>query len=714
MKTLKLLVTFIFFGIMVAYSLPSLNGLNGDYRIISASCDKPYSIRFSIMVNDFARENIYNRFIRIDNAQVDSLLDVAYMADITTGFAISFSKYVEFNISGKFMGDYLTTQKQSYRPDSTNYLSKGFGDTEIGMKFSTGDLFGDAPVKIAFNPWVVIKTGTPYDTAISDSGNLFDENYLGNKGGIFRYFTDNGTDIGGKILLSVIQKSGNVTSNFNINGGYLGHLYNKPNGTLIVNQNSDYYLYGAGVDIKVPGFASYFEFTGKYFRSGAVTPQNINYLTVGFNLGDASTVALNTVFDYRLSSNADTLMNLGANTNYYITQGWGAAPQWRVSLGFVYAYGQETTATVVKKEISTITGKIYDKETGEPLSGRIYFPESDLDTVTIDTNGVYHVDVPPGPIRIHAQVNGYRWMEKSIIAVANKINIVDFPLSKKLSAKGYVSGKVTDAKTGDPVKAIVSFPEIKNSNPVETDEDGIFRVQLPAGNYTIRVDAAGYKPQVEPLVIEARKAKIVNFELIAAEGAIKLTGKVYDRSNSQGVGANIVFEKDGKQYKSVSDASSGIYMIKLMPGVYKVTISADGYIPKTIPFIVPKTGPMIRNFELLKKKAHFILQGIYFDSGSARIRPSSYPILDKVVKTLEEYPDITVEIQGHTDSVGSAENNLRLSFARANAVKAYLVQMGISPSRLIARGYGESMPIAPNTTRAGRARNRRIEFVVIK
>ncbi|HFD05301.1 MAG TPA: flagellar motor protein MotB, partial [Firmicutes bacterium] len=166
--------------------------------------------------------------------------------------------------------------------------------------------------------------------------------------------------------------------------------------------------------------------------------------------------------------------------------------------------------------------------------------------------------------------------------------------------------------------------------------------------------------------------------------------------------------------KTVSDASSGIYMIKLMPGVYKVTISADGYIPKTIPFIVPKTGPMIRNFELLKKKAHFILQGIYFDSGSARIRPSSYPILDKVVKTLEEYPDITVEIQGHTDSVGSAENNLRLSFARANAVKAYLVQMGISPSRLIARGYGESMPIAPNTTRAGRARNRRIEFVVIK
>ncbi|NIA23678.1 MAG: OmpA family protein, partial [Proteobacteria bacterium] len=124
--------------------------------------------------------------------------------------------------------------------------------------------------------------------------------------------------------------------------------------------------------------------------------------------------------------------------------------------------------------------------------------------------------------------------------------------------------------------------------------------------------------------------------------------------------------------------------------------------------------PMIRNFELLKKKAHFILQGIYFDSGSATIKPSSYTILDKVVKLLEEYPDITVEIQGHTDSVGSANSNLRLSFARANAVKAYLVQMGISPSRLIARGYGESMPIAPNTTRAGRARNRRIEFVVIK
>ncbi len=72
-----------------------------------------------------------------------------------------------------------------------------------------------------------------------------------------------------------------------------------------------------------------------------------------------------------------------------------------------------------------------------------------------------------------------------------------------------------------------------------------------------------------------------------------------------------------------------------------------------------------------------------------------------------------IEIAGHTDSVGSEMYNLRLSEARANAVRDYLIQHGISPDRLIAKGYGESRPIAPNTTREGRAKNRRVEFTVI-
>ncbi|MEO0232818.1 MAG: OmpA family protein, partial [candidate division WOR-3 bacterium] len=71
--------------------------------------------------------------------------------------------------------------------------------------------------------------------------------------------------------------------------------------------------------------------------------------------------------------------------------------------------------------------------------------------------------------------------------------------------------------------------------------------------------------------------------------------------------------------------------------------------------------------------------------------------------------------QGHTDSIGSDSYNMSLSQARAEAVRSYLItRHGIDPARLIARGYGETMPIAPNTSREGRAQNRRVEFVIIK
>ncbi|GAI92973.1 unnamed protein product, partial [marine sediment metagenome] len=107
------------------------------------------------------------------------------------------------------------------------------------------------------------------------------------------------------------------------------------------------------------------------------------------------------------------------------------------------------------------------------------------------------------------------------------------------------------------------------------------------------------------------------------------------------------------------------------------------------------------------------LRGIYFDTGKATIRHESYPVLDDALRVLQANPNVIVEIAGHTDSVGSDTYNMRLSDARANSVRTYLISRGIPPNRLIARGYGESMPIAGNTTRNGRQMNRRIEFRVL-
>ncbi|HJL20133.1 MAG TPA: OmpA family protein [Sandaracinaceae bacterium LLY-WYZ-13_1] len=106
-----------------------------------------------------------------------------------------------------------------------------------------------------------------------------------------------------------------------------------------------------------------------------------------------------------------------------------------------------------------------------------------------------------------------------------------------------------------------------------------------------------------------------------------------------------------------------------------------------------------------------IHQRIYFEYDRARIRPRSYPILNTVAQVMRDFPDITVEIQGHTDSRGRDEYNMELSQERAEAVRSYLMQQGIAGERMTARGYGESRPIDSNRTAAGRAANRRVEFV---
>lgn len=114
--------------------------------------------------------------------------------------------------------------------------------------------------------------------------------------------------------------------------------------------------------------------------------------------------------------------------------------------------------------------------------------------------------------------------------------------------------------------------------------------------------------------------------------------------------------------------------------------------------------------EETKKRLNFATRGIYFETGKATIKPQSFPKLDEIVSIINEYPDYNLRLGGHTDSVGSALSNMFLSQARVDAVKAYLVSKGVSEDRLVAKGFGETMPIAPNKTAVGRAQNRRVEM----
>jgi len=106
----------------------------------------------------------------------------------------------------------------------------------------------------------------------------------------------------------------------------------------------------------------------------------------------------------------------------------------------------------------------------------------------------------------------------------------------------------------------------------------------------------------------------------------------------------------------------------------------------------------------------YVLKGVTFPSGKSVLTPQSYATLDQVAGVLIANPDIRIEIAGYTDNTGSRMINVRLSAARAFAVRAYLARKGVAPSRMTAKGYGPAEPVAPNTTVAGRAQNRRVEL----
>lgn len=128
---------------------------------------------------------------------------------------------------------------------------------------------------------------------------------------------------------------------------------------------------------------------------------------------------------------------------------------------------------------------------------------------------------------------------------------------------------------------------------------------------------------------------------------------------------------------------------------------------------VPPDGcPKKYTLVVVTEKKIEIKQTVYFDTNKATIKPVSFPLLNQVAQALKDNPNIKVEVQGHTDSRGNDAFNLRLSQNRAESVRTYLINQGIAPDRMTARGYGENVMIADNRTAAGRAQNRRVEFVI--
>lgn len=176
---------------------------------------------------------------------------------------------------------------------------------------------------------------------------------------------------------------------------------------------------------------------------------------------------------------------------------------------------------------------------------------------------------------------------------------------------------------------------------------------------------------------------------------------------------------NGREYQGLTD-TTGKFTTRLPAGdKYEIFIlgfkDSTSYIVLDIPALQGKAyykNPFKVDIQFLPAKS-FVLEDCNFETGKADLEEDSYKVLDELVAYLNRKDDERIELQGHTDNVGTPKNNLILSEARANTVRTYLLSKGIDPNRVTAKGYGLTVPVASNKTEEGRAQNRRTEVKIL-
>jgi len=456
--------------------------------------------------------------------------------------------------------------------------------------------------------------------------------------------------------------------------------------------------YATAVELQGEGFGLFVEGVSLQ-REGSDIFSSTNghlHLTPGIVLGEASYSFLK--LGYTFSAGKDAA---GVREPNEIILG----------LGFATPFGKRAPA-----EYGQIVGTVVNASTGAAIpNATVAFPDHPrLATLTTEADGIFNVrKVPVGAVTVEVSADGYSRQVMPLAVEKDQIVNYQFKL-RPLRTYGTIAGTVVDAITGAPMAALIEFPGASLA-PVNADPaTGAFKVdKVETGVYTVTATADKYVSATMTLAVEDNKLATAAFKLSPVATAVAITGRVSDKKTGEGLAATVTVPEAGNAVFQ-TDPATGVYKAQLMPGTYTFIVESKDYVKQTIALIVEKGKPMVRDFELVKVGMSITLKGIYFDFNKATIKPESKPALDDAAKILKDNPSIKVEIQGHTDSIGSDAYNLSLSDKRAWAVVNYLVQnYGIDINRLTAKGYGESRPIADNGTEDGRALNRRVEFVIL-
>jgi outer membrane protein OmpA-like peptidoglycan-associated protein len=283
-----------------------------------------------------------------------------------------------------------------------------------------------------------------------------------------------------------------------------------------------------------------------------------------------------------------------------------------------------------------------------------------------------------------------------------------------------------------------------NSNkwPGYGDEDLFYSKKLPDGKWSTPVNL-GYPINTigtEATLFIAADGKtayyasargdskggmdIYSFELpenIRPAKTLWVKGKVFDKKTLKGLSSSVeLIDLANKETISkIQTDEQGNYLVTLPVGKdYAFNVNRKGYLFYSDNFSLRQKAPdstYEKNIPLqpIEANASIVLNNIFFETNKFELDPKSQIELDKLVQLLNDNPTVKIEISGHTDNVGKPVENLTLSNNRAKSVVSYLISKGIAAQRLVAKGWGETKPVADNKTEEGKAKNRRTELRVI-
>lgn len=536
----------------------------------------------------------------------------------------------------------------------------GFYDTRFGLKAS-----------------VLLVPVFKFGIMGMGSINTLDENF-----GLLPAGTSAGFGYGGGLLLGLDFADVSIAAPFNvvINGGYLG------------NQVQDSLALGLGLELPAKTYAVTVE---------ATTVQS----TSSFFDFDSNALIITPGIKFTFP--------FGAGLDLGLDIAFGNAPTFQGIFGINFV---SPFLRPPKPPTGVIAGAVRDDITNNPISATVSFADTTIgieSLVTDAATGVFKFEeVPTGVITIVAKADGYREQSIPVVVKEDETTTQDILLMPK-QTYGSITGVIKDAKTGKPIPATLKLKGLDRP-PIKTDANGYYRIDsVPTGVASVEATAPDFLPSISTVQIEVNRTANLDIMLKTTRVVGQLLGQIKDRKTEEPLAGVIRFpDTDIPEVKS--DATTGVFKAEIPAGTYAIVVSAEGYIEQPSPLVISEDQVTEKEFMLVKKGMTFTLRGIYFDFNKSTIKPESYPVLDQAAVILKENPSIRVEIQGHTDSVGSDSYNQTLSEARAAAVVSYFVMTHqIDSRRLVSRGYGESMPIASNASESGRALNRRVEFVIL-